>query len=123
MQHTCTCRYHKFLSSCTCIQCVQSCTCVYSASSMEEYQGIVLSSLYSCSVFLEIFRGQTNILRNGGGGGGRLQLKCIKLKPAKAQGGGGGKTIFRGGGGMPPSNPLKNPARSKLHVQCTCTYE
>ena len=52
-----------------------------------------------------------NIFRGGGGanqylrnrGGCRLQLKCIKLKLAKAQ---TGKTIW-GGGGMPPSTPLK----------------
>ena len=56
--------------------------------------------------FLEIFRGQTNILRNRGGGGG-LQLKCIKLKPAKAQGGGGARPFSGGGGECPPQTPLK----------------
>ena len=38
-------------------------------------------------------------------GGRRLQLNCIKLNLAKAQ---GGQDHFQGGGGeMPPSNPLE----------------
>ena len=46
-------------------------------------------------LFRNIFQGgQTNISRNIGGR--RLQLKCIKLKLTKAQG---------GGGEMPPPQP------------------
>ena len=56
--------------------------------------------MYMYSVFFRNFfqGGQTNIFRNRGGR--RLQLKCIKLKLAKSQ----------GGGEMPPLNPpRKNP--------------
>ena len=48
-----------------------------------------------------------------GGGGRRLQLKCIKLKLAKVQ---GGNTIFRGGGGrnVPPKKTLIYAVHSNL---------
>ena len=51
----------------------------------------------------KIFRGQTNVSRNRGGH--RLELKDINCENwLKLR---GGKTIFRVGGKLPPSNPLK----------------
>ena len=63
--------------------------------------------MYMYSVFFKktFSGGQTNILRNRGGR--RLQLKYIKLKWAKAQGGGGGGARpFSGGGGNAPPQTL-----------------
>ena len=71
------------------------------------------------SVFFFIQGGQTNIFRNRGGR--RLQLKCIKLKLAKAQ---VGQDHFQGGVKCPPSNPLeKNSAHThtrKTHTHARC---
>ena len=68
------------------------------------YNHVDTPYIYMYSVFFRnVFQGgQTNIFRNRGGR--RLQLKCIKLKLAKAQ---GGQDHFRGGGGggCPPQTP------------------
>ena len=61
--------------------------------------------------FLEIYfrgggGGQTNILRNRGGH--RLQLKCIKFKLAKAQ---GGQDHFQGAKCPPPPPPPPPPLK------------
>ena len=48
-------------------------------------------------------------------GGRRLQLNCIKLNLAKAQ---GGQDHFQGGGG--PNAPLKPPRKNPACIYAPC---